>query len=145
MYIELQNEGYTEINIIGINGFQYFDNDFHCMICDTLDECSNCDQERILPWVQDLDDDDNNEIWDDYGADGIPNTNDIGEGDGLPDATYGDAWETWDVSLRDLVVLDRNGNYITRINLTGFNPDPTALGECTDNYETIKELILSLY
>ena len=94
------------------------------MICDTPDECSSCDEERVLPWVQDLDDDDNDEIWDDYGADGIPGTGDLGEGDGEPDETYGDVWESWDISLRDLVFLDRDGNYITRINLTSFNPDP---------------------
>ena len=145
MYNELQIEGYTEVNIIGINGFQYLDNDYHCMICDTPDECSSCDEERILPWVQDLDDDDNDEIWDDYGADGIQDTGDLGEGDGEPDETYGDVWESWEINLRDLVILDRDSNYITRINLTSFNPDPTALGECTDNYETIKQLILSLY
>ena len=145
MYNELQDEGYTEVNIIGINGFQYLDNDYHCMICDTPDECSSCDVERVLPWVQDLDDDDNDEIWDDYGVDGIPDTGDLGEGDGLPDETYGDVWESWDISLRDLIFIDRDGNYISRINLTSFNPDPTALGECTDNYETIKQLILSLY
>ena len=145
MYNELQSEGYTEISIIGINGFQYLDNDYHCMICDTPDECSSCDVERVLPWVQDLDDDDNDEIWDDYGVDGIPDTGDLGEGDGEPDESDGDVWESWDISLRDLVFLDRDGNYITRINLTGFNPDPTALGECTDNYETIKQLIISLY
>ncbi len=145
LYNELQAEGYTEVNIIGINGFQYLDNDYHCMICDTPDECSSCDVERVLPWVQDLDDDDNDEIWDDYGVDGIPDTGDLGEGDGLPDETYGDVWESWDISLRDLIFIDRDGNYISRINLTSFNPDPTALGECTDNYETIKQLILSLY
>ena len=145
MYQELQAEGYTDINMAGINGFQYLDNDYHCMICDTPDDCSSCDEERILPWVQDIDDDDGDGIWDDYGQDGIPNTGDLGEGDGLPDEPYGDVWESWDINLRDLVVLDRSGNYITRINLTSFNPDPTALGECTDNYETIKQLIISLY
>ena len=145
MYNELQNDGYTQINMIGINGFQYLDNDYHCMICDTPDTCSSCDEERVLPWVQDLDDDDNDEIWDDYGSDGIPDTGDLGEGDGQPDESYGDVWESWDISLRDLVFIDREGNYITRINLTSFNPDPTALGECTDNYETIKQLILSIY
>ena len=145
MYNQLQAEGYTQVNIVGMNGFQYIDNDYHCMICDTPDECSSCDVERILPWVQDLDDDDNDEVWDDYGLDGIPNTGDIGEGDGEPDETYGDVWESWDINLRDLVFLDRSGNYVTRINLTSFNPDPSALGECTDNYETIKQIIISLY
>ena len=145
MYNELQSEGYTEVNIMGINGFQYLDNDYHCMICDTPDDCSSCEEERVLPWVQDLDDDDNDEVWDDYGVDGIPNTGDLGEGDGEPDEPYGDVWESWEISLRDLVFLDRDGNYITRLNLTSFNPDPTALGECTRNYDTIKNLIISLY
>ena len=115
------------------------------MICNIPDECSYCNEERILPWVQDLDDDDNNEIWDDYGLDGIPNTFDTGEDDGYPDETYGDVWESWNISLRDLVIIDRNGYYITRINLTSYNIDPNALGECTDNYQTIKQLILDLY
>ena len=141
----MQSEGYLDVNIIGINGFQYLTNDYQCMICDITDECSNCNEERILPWVQDLDDDDNNEIWDDYGLDGIPNTSDIGESDGYPDEAYGDVWENWNISLRDLVIIDRNGFYITRINLTSYNPDPNALGECTDNYQTIKQLILDLY
>ena len=145
MYNELQSEGYTEVNIMGINGFQYLDNDYHCMICDTPDDCSSCEEERVLPWVQDLDDDDNDEVWDDYGVDGIPNTGDLGEGDGVPDEPYGDVWESWEISLRDLIFLDREGNYITRLNLTSFNPDHAALGECTGNYETIKNLIISLY
>ena len=133
MYKELQDEGYTDINMIGINGFQYIDNDVGCMICNQPDNCSSCDEERVVPWVQDLDDDDNDEIWDDE------------DNDLLPDTTYGDVWESWEITLRDMVVLDRNGNYITRLNLTSFNPDPSALGECTDNYDTIKQLILSLY
>ena len=145
MYNELQAEGYTEVNIMGINGFQYLDNDYHCMICDIPDDCSSCEEERVLPWVQDLDDDDNDEVWDDYGVDGIPNTGDLGEGDGVPDEPYGDVWESWEISLRDLIFLDREGNYITRLNLTSFNPDPGALGECTGNYQTIKDLIISLY
>ena len=145
MYNELQSDGYTEINMVGINGFQYLDNDYHCMICDTPDECSSCDEERILPWVQDIDDDDGDGVWDDHGADGIPNTDDLGENDGIPDETYGDVWDSWDINLRDLIILDRSGNYMVRINLTSFNPDPTALGECTDNYQTIKQIITNLY
>ena len=109
------------------------DNDYHCMVCDDPQACSNCDEIRVLPWVQDLDDDDGDGIWDDE------------DGDGEPDEPYGDVWESWDINLRDLVFLDRDGNYITRLNLTSFNPDPTALGECTGNYDTIKNLIISLY
>ena len=56
MYQELQSEGYNEISMIGVNGFQYIDNDLSCMICDFPENCSNCDEIRYLPWVQDLDD-----------------------------------------------------------------------------------------
>ena len=41
---------------MGINGYQYINDSYHCMVCD--DECtsSSCDGgARILPWVQDLD------------------------------------------------------------------------------------------
>ena len=54
MYLDLLSEGYTDIKIMGINGYDYISNDYHCMICDMPDDCSNCDGVRILPWVQDL-------------------------------------------------------------------------------------------
>tara|TARA_B100000945_G_C20229616_1_gene524642 strand:- start:224 stop:574 length:351 start_codon:yes stop_codon:yes gene_type:complete len=115
-----------------MNGYQYIDNDLHCMICDTPDQCSNCSEERILPWTQDIDDDNNDGVWDDENE------------DGMPDELYGDVWDDWDITLRDLIFLNKQGEYVTRINLTGYNPEPTALGECTDNYTTIKNLILNL-
>ena len=121
------------MNFVGVNGFQYMDNDYHCMVCDDPETCSSCDDIRIIPWVQDLDDDDGDGIWDDE------------DNDGEPDELYGDVWDSWDVTLRDLVFIDRNENYIYRLNLTAFNPDPSALGECTGNYQTIKDLIISLY
>lgn len=52
-----------------------------------------------------------------------------------------DAWGLWDVTLRDLFILDRNGALITKINLTSFNPDPEST--CGQNYETIKDVILN--
>ena len=39
---------------MGVNGYAYISNDYHCMICDNPNSCSNCDDIRILPWVQDL-------------------------------------------------------------------------------------------
>ena len=39
---------------MGVNGYAYISNDYHCMICDTPNECSNCENIRILPWVQDI-------------------------------------------------------------------------------------------
>ena len=103
---------------MGINGYQYINDNYHCMVCD--DECTSsaCDGgARILPWVQDMDFDDDD---------------------------IGDVWYEWDISLRDLVFLDRDGIYVTRINLTSYNPDPDGMGACTDNYDTIKQLILDL-
>ena len=52
-----------------------------------------------------------------------------------------DAWGRWDVTLRDLFILDRNGVLITKINLTSFNPDPNST--CGQNYDTIKNVILN--
>lgn len=112
------SEGITEVSIMGANGYQYINDAYGCMICDDSCTSSTCDSgPRILPWTQDLDSD----------------------GDDT-----GDVWESWDVTLRDLVFLDRNGYYVTRINLTSYNPDPIGMGECTDNYSTIKQLILDL-
>ena len=103
---------------MGINGLQYINDSYDCMICDDSCTSSTCDDgARILPWVQDLD---------------------------FNDDSIGDVWNEWDVTLRDLVFLDRDGKYVTRVNLTSYNPEPEGMGECTDNYNTIKELILEL-
>ena len=55
----------------------------------------------------------------------------------------GDVWDLWNVSLRDFIILDRYGNEFARVSLTYNNPDPTELGECTGNYQKIKDLILA--
>ena len=44
--------------------------------------------------------------------------------------------------LIEKINYDRNGNYITRINLTSANPDPNST--CGENYETIKELLINI-
>ena len=54
MYLDLLSEGYDDIKFMGVNGYAYIDNDYHCMICDDPLSCSNCDDIRILPWVQDV-------------------------------------------------------------------------------------------
>jgi len=100
------------------------------MIC--ADECnsSTCSEgPRVLPWAQDYDD-------------GINCQN---ENLGLCEAEdeVSDVWDLWNVILRDFIILDRNGNEFARINLTYNNPDPTELGECTGNYQKIKDLILA--
>ena len=100
------------------------------MICN--DECtsSTCDSgPRILPWVQDYDDGENCQ----------------GDNVGLCEANdeISDVWHSWNALLRDFVILDRDGAEFARINLTYNNPDPTELGECSGNYQRIKDLILA--
>ena len=112
LYNELVSEGINDVKIIGINGFQYIDDSYSCMICD--EECTTCSEPRILPWTQDIDE------------------NDDGNGD---------VWNEWNVTLRDFVIVGRNGVVLARINLTANNPDPNST--CGENYETIKNLILS--
>ena len=86
------------------------------MICDEKCASSTCDSgPRVLPWVQDKDFDENEQ---------------------------GDVWDSWNASLRDFIILDRNGVELYRMNFTGYNPDPQGAGECSGNYETIKNLIL---
>ena len=51
-----------------------------------------------------------------------------------------DVWENWDITLRDLVIVNREGYEVSRINLTYANPDPNST--CGENYETIKQLII---
>ena len=128
LHNELVAEGITDIHMIGMNGFQYINDSNGCMLCDQPDLCSSCDSTRHLPWTQDYDD----------------GFNCTGDNIGLCEAddTLGDVWHMWDVILRDFVILDRNGRYITRINLTSTNPDPNST--CGENYETIKELLIAI-
>ena len=90
---------------MGVNGYQYIDDSVSCMICS--DECTSntCDSgPRALPWTQDYDD----------------GLNCQGENSGLCEAHDGvsDVWEMWDITLRDLIILDRNGIEFSRVNLT---------------------------
>jgi len=120
MYLELVDEGIDDVKFIGINGYQYINDSMDCMICSENCTSYTCDEgPRILPWTQDFD------------SDGIQYT-----------AGYGDVWDDWNISLRDLIILDKNGLFVERINLTYYNPDPNGNGECSGNYETIKNIIL---
>ena len=130
MYNELVEQGITDVKMMGINGFQYIDDSVNCMICDDICESSTCDNgPRILPWAQDYDD----------------GLNCQDENSGLCEAgdEDGDVWDLWDVTLRDFVILDRNGIEFARVNLTYNNPDPNDLGECSGNYQQIIDLILA--
>ena len=133
MYLELVDEGITDVKIMGINGRQYNHDD----------EMING---RILPWAQDtltyLAEEYN---IDDYGSENSAASACIGAGytwnsyDDYCFAPY--VWDLWDVSLRDLFILDRSGVLFARINLTPNNPDPES--NCGNNYQIIKDLILS--
>ena len=116
--------------MMGVNGYQYINDSVDCMICSDACTSSTCDTgPRILPWTQDYDD-------------GM-NCQDANENLCHVHDEIGDVWDLWNVSLRDFIITDRNGIEFARINLTYNNPDPTELGECTGNYQKIKDLILA--
>ena len=116
--------------MMGVNGYQYINDSIGCMICDESCTSSTCDSgARVIPWSQDNDN----------------GSNCVNENEELCSSNdgSGDVWDLWDVSLRDFIILDRYGVEFARINLTYNNPDPTNLGECSENYQKIKDLILA--
>ena len=120
MYLELVSEGINDVQFVGINGYQYINDSVDCMICNEDCTSSTCSEgPRILPWTQDYD------------------TDDIQYTSG-----YGDVWDAWEVTLRDLFIFDKNGILVEKVNLTYYNPSPNGTGECSGNYETIKNIIL---
>ena len=130
LYNDLLNDGITDVKMMGINGYSYINDSIDCMICNPNCTSSTCSSgPRQLPWTQDYDDgincNNNNES--------ICNSND----------DEGDIWDLWNITLRDFIILDKNGVEFARINLTYNNPDPTELGECSGNYQKIKDLILA--
>ena len=47
-------------------------------------------------------------------------------------------------ALRDFIILNQTGKEVARVNLTGYNPDPSGSGECSGNYEAIKNMIINV-
>ena len=45
-------------------------------------------------------------------------------------------WDTWNITLRDFIVLDINGDFFYKINLTDVDPSIES------NYENLKQLLL---
>ncbi len=45
-------------------------------------------------------------------------------------------WNNWQVSLRDFIILNPNGEYYDKINLTEVDPN------VNENYENIKQLLI---
>ena len=136
------------------------------MVCDTPDECGNCDDIRVLPWVQDIpsifnfnfstqvDCEENGYLWDSAEQilhDDIADQISCEENgytwfhDLCIEYIYGcvdeiDVWGNWNATLRDLIIVNKEGYEVARLNLTYTNPDP--MSTCGENYETIKQLII---
>jgi len=126
----LLDNGINDVKMMGVNGYQYINDSLGCMICDDSCTSATCDSgPRELPWSQD----------NDTGQNCLNANQDlcIGNDDS------GDIWDMWDITLRDFIIVDRNGVEFARINLTYNNPDPNNLGECSGNYQKIKDLILA--
>lgn len=52
-------------------------------------------------------------------------------------------WQQWGAEWRDLYVLDRDGDFSTKINLTDFDPTPTV--DAGRNYAQLKQLFVTAY
>ena len=52
--VNIVSEGFVDIKFMGVNGYQYINDNYYCMVCDDPSSCSNCDEIRVLPWVQDV-------------------------------------------------------------------------------------------
>ena len=65
LYNEFLSEGINDVKFVGINGKQYEQDSYTCMICDPDATCNNCDGIRVVPWVQDIDEDENGDgdVW----------------------------------------------------------------------------------
>jgi len=141
---------------MGINKYQYSGSNNTCMLCNTPDDCSNCDEARTLPWTNDIP----LEVFPEFDMENYEDT----DGDGTSEDEAGTAcqnaghiWngyedecfepyvsEIMDAALRDFIILNQSGKEVARVNLTGYNPDPSGSGECSGNYESIKNLIINI-
>jgi len=165
------------------------------MVCSDPSSCSNCDEIRVVPWVQDYpfifnhsynqEECQNNELewtveeqiiysemdqntclennynWvEDYSIvyddmnqlecelngylwfhdECISLNSEICIEDIYGCRQEADVWNNWDIILRDLIIVNREGYEVARVNLTYTNPDP--ISTCGENYQTIKQLII---
>lgn len=119
---------------MGVNGKQYDYSSDTCMLCECVD--GSCVEDRVLPWTQDT----------------LLQTLDLlVNEDDCEDAGYTwhdhddycfepNAWGLWDVIIRDFFILNRQGEFVAKINLTYNNPDPND--NCGNNYQLIKDLLI---
>tara|TARA_B100001750_G_C15093581_1_gene391855 strand:+ start:400 stop:606 length:207 start_codon:yes stop_codon:yes gene_type:complete len=54
----------------------------------------------------------------------------------VQDKIESDVWNNWDISLRDFVILDANGDFFYIVNLTDFDPSNES------NYNNLKQLLI---
>jgi cyclophilin family peptidyl-prolyl cis-trans isomerase len=59
----------------------------------------------------------------------------------VQDTTAANVGEAWTVRQRDLVILDRQGRFVSRINLTAFDPDPAVNNG--ENFNLLKSQLLA--
>ena len=84
LYEELINEGINDVKFMGINGYNYIEDSYSCMICDEPDDCSNCENVHTIPWAQEYDDGSNCQ------------QENVGLCEGGDED--GDIWDLWDIS-----------------------------------------------
>ena len=139
-----------------INKYQYSGSSESCMLCNDPDPCSTCDEARTLPWTNDIP----IEIFTEFNIENYDDLNNSGTSEDEAGTACQNAGHTWngyedecfdpyasgimDAALRDLIILNRNGKEVARVNLTGYNPDPIGAGECSGNYEEVKELLINI-
>tara|TARA_Y100000593_G_scaffold4279_1_gene8482 strand:+ start:2831 stop:3595 length:765 start_codon:yes stop_codon:yes gene_type:complete len=170
IYQELMCEGYTNVMGMGITAPEHLA-DFDpveypppgkaiCMFnyCDGVFPAHklNPGQIRILPWTHDFiatcEIDENTGFVSNHeynrctGVTGGENANHCGTcGDGetpcICDIT--DIWTEWDVTIRDLYIIDGDHNVRLRLNLTGNNPEQDS--GCGDTYSILRNSIIGAH
>tara|TARA_Y100000588_G_C13585060_1_gene640444 strand:+ start:136 stop:570 length:435 start_codon:yes stop_codon:yes gene_type:complete len=141
---------------MGINKYQYSGSSNTCMLCTDADNCTNCDEARTLPWTNDYP----IESFPEFNVDNFEDLNDNETSEDEASTACQNAGHIWngyedecfdpfvadimDAALRDFIILNRLGKEVARVNLTGYNPDPIGAGECSGNYQAIKQLIIDL-
>jgi hypothetical protein len=51
-------------------------------------------------------------------------------------------WTAWNAQWRDLIILDRNGRFAGKLNLTAFDPDPSVNGG--QNYSQLRTMLIAV-
>ena len=54
----------------------------------------------------------------------------------VQDKIESDVWNKWDIIIRDFIILDANGDFFYRVNLTDLDPSVES------NYNNLKQLLI---